>query len=76
MYKVIKAFTDLQDNRHAYIAGNPFPRKGLTVTEERLAELSTNANRRGEPLIKLVATKGAKPKEKDEAKKETEAGKK
>ena len=74
MYKVIKEFTDLQDKGHSYVPGNPFPRKGLTVTDERLAELSTNANKRGEPLIKLVPVKSAKPKK--EAKKEPEADKK
>ena len=58
MYKVIKAFEDLQDNRHVYEVGNPFPRKGANVSEERLAELAGNTNRRGEPLIKLVAHKG------------------
>ena len=67
MYKVIKAFEDLQDNRHVYEAGNPFPRKGVNVSEERLAELAGNTNRRGEPLIKLVVHKGA-PKDKSKEK--------
>ena len=31
MYKVIKYFTDLQDNEHPYNAGDTFPRDGLTA---------------------------------------------
>lgn len=55
MYKVIKFFTDLQDNDHPYNVGDPFPRTGLSVTKARLAELAGNDNKRGEPLIKLVS---------------------
>lgn len=55
MYKVIKFFTDLKDHDHAYRVGDIFPRKGLTVSEERLKELSTDQNKRGIPLIEAVA---------------------
>lgn len=55
MYKVIKFFTDLKDHDHVYRVGDIFPRKGLTVSEERLKELSTDQNKRGIPLIKAVA---------------------
>lgn len=54
MYKVIKKFTDLQDNRFLYNEGDTYPRKGFKVPLERLEELSTSSNRRGEPLIKEV----------------------
>jgi hypothetical protein len=54
MYKVIKYFTDLQDNNHAYNVGDEFPHKGLEVSEKRLLELSTDANRRRMPLIEKV----------------------
>lgn len=54
MYRVIKYFTDLQDNNHAYNVGDVFPHDGMEVTEKRLIELSTNANRRGRPLIEKV----------------------
>lgn len=54
MYKVIKYFTDLLDNDHPYDVGDVFPRKGLIVSEERLAELSSENNKRGETLIKEV----------------------
>lgn len=54
MYKVNTFFTDLQDNRYAYKAGDIFPRNGLEVSDDRLKELSSNHNRRGIPLITLV----------------------
>ena len=53
-YRVIKRFTDLQDGNHLYNEGDTFPREGVTVTEERLVELSTAANRRHIPLIEAV----------------------
>ena len=53
MYKVIKYFTDLQDNDYPYKEGDIFPRSGVEVSEERLAELSGSNNKRKEPLIKL-----------------------
>ena len=51
MYKVVKLFTDLQDNEYLYQPGDTFPRAGFEVSEERLAELSGYNNRRGIPLI-------------------------
>ena len=54
MYKVIKYFTDLQDNNHAYKVGDVFPHDGMKVSEIRLKELSTDANRRHMPLIEKV----------------------
>lgn len=54
MYKVIKYFTDLLDNNHPYTVGSTFPRDGVIVTEERLAELSSKNNRQGTPLIQAV----------------------
>jgi hypothetical protein len=54
MYKVITFFVDLQDNNHPYNAGDTFPRKGLAVTKERLAELAGSENKQGKPLIELV----------------------
>lgn len=53
-FVTIKYFTDLQDNGHAYHGGDIFPREGLEVSDERIKELSTDANRRSEPLIKAV----------------------
>lgn len=59
MYTVIKNFEDLQDKRHKYSAGDIYPRKGLAVSEERIAELAGSNNRQGTPLIAP-----AEPKEK------------
>lgn len=55
MYKVIKFFVDLQDNNQPYNVGDTFPRKGLEVSEERLAELASDKNKQGVPLIELIA---------------------
>lgn len=53
-YRVIHYFTDLQDLDYPYKVGDVFPRQGLSVSEERLKELSSDANKRGMPLIELV----------------------
>lgn len=50
-YEVIHFFTDLQDNNFPYNVGDSFPRVGLTVNNERLAELSGSNNKQGKPLI-------------------------
>ena len=77
MYKVIEYFEDGQDNRHPYSAGDTFPREGVTVSEERLAQLSSKNNRRGKVLIAEIATttKKAKatPKKEQEAPAEADA---
>lgn len=57
MYKVVKYFTDLQDNSHAYNVGDIFPRNGLEVSEQRFKELSTTQNKRKTILIKEVEEK-------------------
>lgn len=54
MYRVIERFTDLKDNDHKYKAGDIYPRKGTTATEERIAELSGVSNKRGIPLIEEI----------------------
>lgn len=51
MYKVVKFFVDLQDNNHPYKPDDTFPRAGKEVTEERLAELASDKNKQGCPLI-------------------------
>lgn len=62
MYRVIKFFTDLQDDNHPYYVGDEFPRKDKEVDEERITELASNKNRQGCPLIQLVEEKEAVPK--------------
>lgn len=48
-------FADLQDNKRLYLAGETFPRDGLLVSPERLAELSGSNNLAGYPLIEKIA---------------------
>ena len=57
MYRVIKSFTDMQDNNYAYYVGDTFPHNGVEVGAERIAELSSDKNRRGIPLIEEVEEK-------------------
>lgn len=64
MFKVIKFFVDLQDNYHPYKVGDEFPRKGLKVSDERIAELSGKNNKQGQPLIAPVEDNGEKSLEK------------
>ena len=67
MYKVIKSFTDLQDNNYAYCVGDTFPHNGVEVGAERIAELSSDKNLQGVPLIEEVAEKPKRTrKKKDE----------
>ena len=67
MYKVIKRFRDLQDNNHAYSVGDTFPHNGVGVDAERIAELASDKNRLGVPLIEEIAEKPKRTrKKKDE----------
>ena len=59
MYRVIKYFTDLQDNNYAYNVGDVFPHEGMEVSEKRLLELSTYNNRQKKPLIEKVEVEPA-----------------
>ena len=67
MYKVIKYFTDMQDNNYAYHVGDTFPHNGVEVSAERIAELSSDKNLQGVPLIEEVVEKPKRArKKKDE----------
>ena len=57
-------FYDLQDGNRKYRAGEEFPRLGLSVSEERLAELAGSGNRAGYPLIKADGAEEAPEKPK------------
>lgn len=70
-YKVVKAFTDLQDNRHVYNAGDQFPRDGVDVSEDRLKELSSADNKRGIPLIEAEKPVKEEPAAEEEKPKKT-----
>lgn len=61
MYRVIKLFTDLQDNDFLYNPGDEYPRVGLKATKARISELASSNNKQGAPLIEEVeAEKPAK----------------
>ena len=64
MYKVIKHFTDLQDNNFAYNVGDEYPRKGMSVLPSRIKELASYKNRQGVPLIEEIPDIEEKPKKK------------
>ena len=59
MYRVIRFFTDMQDNDYPYNEGDTFPRDGLTVSKSRIAELSGPNNRQKEPLIQKEKSGGS-----------------
>ena len=54
MYRVIRYFTDLQDNDYAYNVGDVYPRQGIAVSRERIAELASAENLQRVPLIEEV----------------------
>lgn len=53
-YRVVKYFTDLQDDEHAYHVGDAYPRDGVDVTDARVKELLGDENLQGQPLIEKV----------------------
>ena len=66
MYKVIKRFYDLKANR-AYSVGENFPHNGVEGDAERIAELASDKNRLGVPLIEEITEKPKRTrKKKDE----------
>lgn len=56
-FVVIKDFTDLEDNRHVYIAGHFYPREGSELDEARADALASVDNAQKEPLIVEVLVK-------------------
>ena len=69
MYRVIKAFVDLQDNNYKYDVGDTYPRKGLNVLQSRINELASNKNLQKTPLIEEIPEKVEEPKKKKSAEK-------
>lgn len=63
MFRVVHEFLDLQDDKYYYHKGDKFPRDGMNVTDERITELSTSANKIGVPLIKEIKRRKSKQKE-------------
>ena len=70
MYKVIKHFTDMQDNNFAYQVGDEYPRKGMSVLPSRIKELASDKNRQGVPLIEEIPEKVEESKKKKSAEKD------
>lgn len=67
MHRVVHKFYDLQDNNHAYSVGDTFPHNGVEVDAERIAELASDKNRLGVPLIEEIMEKPKRTrKKKDE----------
>ena len=58
-YVVIKKFTD-KDDKHKYAVGDRYPFRGF-ANKERLDELSSDKNKRGEPMIKVKEAKKSEP---------------
>ena len=72
MYKVIKHFTDMQDNNFAYNIGDEYPRKGMSVLPSRIRELATDKNRQGVPLIEEIPDIEDKPEKKTKSTKKAD----
>ena len=67
MYKVIKRFYDLKANQ-AYSAGDTFPHNGVEVDDKRIAELASDKNRLGAPLIEEIAERPKRTRKKKDEK--------
>ena len=67
MFRVIKYFTDMQDNNFAYNIGDEYPRKGMNVLPSRIKELASNKNRQGCPLIEEIPEVEEAPKKKSKS---------
>ena len=65
MYRVIKAFTDLKAS-YVYSVGDTFPHNGVEVDAGRIAELASDKNRLGIPLIEEIAEKPKRTRKKKE----------
>lgn len=52
-YRVLKSFTDSQDDNHVYRVGDKYPRSGRGK-KERIEELSSSDNLLKRPLIAEV----------------------
>lgn len=54
MYITKVYFEDAQDEHRPYKPGDVYPRSGLNPSKDRIAELSSDENIRGIPLIAYV----------------------
>ena len=65
MYRVIKSFRDLKDNNRLYSVGDTFPHNGVEVDAGRIAELASDKNLQGVPLIEEVTEKPKRTRKKE-----------
>jgi hypothetical protein len=72
LYKVIKHFTDMQDNNFAYDVGDEYPRKGMSVLPSRIKELAGSKNRQGCPLIEEISDVEEAPEKKTKSTKKAD----
>ena len=56
-YKVKEYFQDAKDGNRIQNVGDTYPRAGLTVSDERIRELSTPFNARGMVLIEEIKSR-------------------
>lgn len=68
MFKVIKLFTDLQDDNYKYEVGDEYPRLGLKPSLARIEELKGSDNKQHTPLIEEIEDLKADTEEKTEEK--------
>lgn len=54
VYRVIKAFSDGQDDMHVYNVGDTYPREGARPSKERINGLLGMENKQRTPLIEVV----------------------
>ena len=66
MYRVVHKFYDLKDNNHAYSVGETFPNNGVEVDAERIAELASDKQLQGVPLIEEIVEKPKRTRKKKE----------
>ncbi|OEK41307.1 hypothetical protein [Staphylococcus saprophyticus] len=63
-YVVVKYFVDLEDKSKEYNVGDAYPKPAnKKISQDRIAELSSSANRQNTPLIELVEEDLEEPQE-------------
>lgn len=63
-YVVVKYFVDLEDKGKEYNVGDAYPKPAnKKISQDRIAELSSSANRQNTPLIELVEEDLEEPQE-------------
>jgi hypothetical protein len=64
-YRVLEDFSDKQDDRRHYKAGDTYPREGLEPSPQRIAQLSGSDNARKRPVIEPVVEKPKRKRRKE-----------